>query len=117
MSNSEVRLWYKAQVKTIPERNEKWRQDGVAADCRARCAFELRRAARVGARRLMRRWAAALLRLLDQARYGNPDGPDLEQLVVKLAQEGISGERLYEKLIASAGRTNLRVDRRSLRNE
>jgi hypothetical protein len=110
-TNEEVRRHYDEAVATIGPSNERWRQEGVAAEERARRAFGIRHDARLTARAMMSNASEVeLLRQRDQAKYGHPDGPTFEELVEKGKAAGKTGDAVYEGIVASAQRTDARVD-------
>ena len=112
MTNREIRRWYVAQVRIIPEQSEAWTREGIPAEVRARRAFEIRRRARREARDMMLDPKdVETLQRRDQANYGNPDGPTFEQLVEALGKT-FSGDALYEELIAQAARTDAETNKR-----
>jgi len=110
-TNEEVRRYYVGVVATIGPSNERWKQEGVAVEERARRAFGIRHDARLTARAMMSDSAdVELLRRRDQAKYGHPDGPTFEELVEKGKAAGKTGDAVYEGIVASAQRTDERVN-------
>ncbi|MBI1208122.1 MAG: hypothetical protein GC191_12655 [Azospirillum sp.] len=106
-SNTEIRRWYNDQVGVIPALNQTWRAQGLSAEARARRAYEIRHTARNRARRFMAdTQEVAALRKLDQAKYGNPDGPTFEYLVEQNRKRGLAGDAVYDTIIGSANRTD-----------
>lgn len=107
VTNAEIRQWYNDQVAKIPEENDKWIQQGLSTERRARNAYEIRHHARLEARRFMRdKKEVALLQARDQEKYGNPDGPTFAQLVESSRKKGLSDEAAHQEIIGSANRTN-----------
>lgn len=110
-SNEEIRLHYNHIVSTIAAANEKWKQEGLSAETRARKAFEIRHDARLTCRAMMSSAAEVEdLRERDREKYGHPDGPTFDQLVEKARAKGTTGDAVYEGIIASAGRTDEKVN-------
>jgi len=111
-TNEEVRLHYNRLVGTIGPANEKWKQEGLSAEERARRAYGMRHEARLLTRAMMSDAAEVEeLRKRDLEVYGNPDGPTFEQLVERQRSKGVSGDAVYEAIIESAQRTNQAVNR------
>jgi hypothetical protein len=110
-TNEEIRIHYNKIVGTIAAANEKWKQEGVALEERARRASEIRHNARLTCRAMMASRAEVEdLRKRDQEKYGNPDGPTFEQLVESAKKKGIVGDAIYEGIIASAQHTDEAVN-------
>lgn len=106
-TNAEIRQWYNDQVAVIPALDEKWRQQGLSAEQRARKAQEIRHHARIQAREYMQDKAeVADLQARDKEKYGNPDGPTFEYLVASNLKKGLKGDAVYEDIVGSANRTN-----------
>jgi hypothetical protein len=112
-TNAEIREWYLEQVARIPELNEQWLKQGLAARERAERAWRMRREFRLQARAMMADPAEVeLLRQRDTAKYGNPDGPTLESLVTKLQEAGLKGDAVYEAVISGSYRTDAGINRK-----
>jgi hypothetical protein len=105
-SNEQVRAHYHRLIEVIPRKDAQWKQEGVSTEERARRAFQIRHDARLTTRAMMSSaWEVELLRKRDLEKYGNPDGPTFEQLVIHQQKKGLSGDSLYEAIIESAQRT------------
>lgn len=110
-TDCEIRLWYNYQVVAIGLINEKWQQDGLELETRARRAYELRHEARVNARFMMQDQAAVkALQERDMAKYGNPDGPTFEYLLQNNTDNGLSVAEAYQSIIDSSSRTDQRFN-------
>ena len=110
-TNEEIRIHYNRVVATIGPADEQWKREGIGAEERARRASRIRHEARLLCRAMMS--SAVEVELLgrrDQEKYGNPDGPTFEQLVESGRKKGLSGDALYEGIIASAQRTDEAVN-------
>jgi hypothetical protein len=106
-TNEEIRIYYNQVVTTIGPANEKWKQEGLSAEERARRASEIRHNARLTCRAMMTSTEAVEdLRKRDHEKYGNPDGPTFEQLVESAKKKGASGDAVYDGIIASSQRTD-----------
>jgi hypothetical protein len=106
-TNEEIRIYYNQVVTTIGPANEKWKQEGLSAEARARRASEIRHNARLTCRAMMSSPEEVEdLRKRDQEKYGNPDGPTFEQLVENAKKKGAAGDAVYEGIISSAQRTD-----------
>lgn len=106
-TNCEIRVWYNYQVVAIGVLDKRWQQEGVALKDRAKKAHDLRHAARVNARFMMANKAeVAALQQRDIEKYGNPDGPTFEQLVLKNTKKGLTTEEAYLKIIESSSRVS-----------
>lgn len=104
-ADADVRSWYRDQIDRIASLDHEWKSQGVALEERARRAFEVRKAARLGAREQMSSEAeVAALEARDVAHVGTPDGPTFEGLVESHLADGMTREQAYEKIIASAQR-------------
>ncbi len=111
-SNADIRQWYNDQVATIAVLDKQWQQQGINPEQRARRAYAIRHDARLKAREFMRDKAeVALLQARDQAKYGNPDGPDFDYLVAQNHKKGLHGDDAYLAIIGSAERTNTDVNK------
>lgn len=111
-SNSEIRQWYNDQVASIGVEDQKWQQQGLSAEQRARRAWEIRHAARLKAREFMQSKAeVSLLQARDQEKYGNPDGPSFDYLVEQNRKKGMTGDAVYLAIIGSSERTNAQVNK------
>jgi hypothetical protein len=110
-TNEEIRVYYNQVVSTIGPSNEQWKRDGLSAEARAHKAFEIRHDARLTCRAMMASAAEVDdLRKRDQEKYGSPDGPTFEKLVESGKQKGATGDAVYEGIIASAQRTDDKVN-------
>jgi hypothetical protein len=106
-TNEEIRVYYNKVVTTIGPSNERWKQEGLPAEERARRAFAVRHDARLTSRAMMSdRAEVELLRLRDQEKYGSPDGPTFDMLVEKAKKAGTTGDAVYDGIIASSQRTD-----------
>ena len=106
-TNCDIRLWYNYQVVDIGKINERWEQEGIPLETRARKAYNLRHQARINARYMMPNKAEVeVLRQRDQQKYGNPDGPTFEYLLKKNTDKGLSMEAAYQSIIDSSSRTD-----------
>lgn len=111
-TNREVRAFYRALAGQVPARDLRWRAEGLSAEARARRAYEHRRNARLTARAMMKsRRAVRALERRDLVKYGNKDGPTFEFLVESAKKKGLTGDAVFEAIVAGARRTNQRVDR------
>jgi hypothetical protein len=109
--NGEVRAAYLRMIATIAPANEKWKQENVPAEERARRAFQIRHDARMTARAMMKdAGEVAMLQKRDQEKYGNPDGPTFEMLVDHEKKKGLTGDAVYEAIVASSQRTDMVVN-------
>lgn len=118
IADADVLSWYRDQIARIARLDHEWRSQGVALEERARRAFEVRKAARLGAREQMSSEAeVAALEARDVAVSGAPDGPTFEGLVESHLADGMTREQAYEKIIASAQHTNTPGDRRQTTKE
>jgi hypothetical protein len=110
-SDCDIRRWYNYQVVAIPVINKRWFEKGQSLEERARRAYTLRHNARINARYMMADTSeVAVLRLRDQAKYGNPDGPTFEYLVNKGKTKGQKVEDIYRGMISSSSRTDNRFN-------
>lgn len=110
-TDCEIRLWYNYQVVAIGVINQKWQNDGLDLETRARRAYELRHDARVNARFMMQDQTAVKgLQARDMAKYGNPDGPTFEYLIQKNTDNGLSLDEAYQSIIDSSSRTDQRFN-------
>lgn len=111
-TDREIRGLYVCRALSIGAEDAAWVAEGLDAQTRARRAFQIRHDARMIARAMMADPAAvAALRARDQERYGHPDGPTWEWLVAKNQEKGLSGDAVYEAIVASAQVTNDAVNR------
>lgn len=106
-TNQEIRAYYNQIVSTIGPAHEQWKKDGLPAEERARRAYQIRHDARLVCRAMM----ASVdevddLRKRDQEKYGNPDGPTFEHLVESAKKKGVTGDAIYEGIVASSQRTD-----------
>ena len=112
-TNQEVRLHYNRIVDTIGPANERWKQEGVGVEERARRAYGMRHDARILTRAMMSdAQEVEELRKRDLEVYGNPDGPTFEQLVERQRSKGVTGDAVYEAIIESSQRTNEAMNKR-----
>jgi hypothetical protein len=112
-SNVEVRKWYLEQTKNIPELNKQWIKQGLSPQDRAMRAYKIRHDARLKAREMMAdQEALAEIRARDLEKYGNPNGPTFEQLVIGAKEKGFSGDDVYEYIIDSSYRTDAATNKR-----
>ncbi len=110
-TDCEIRLWYNYQVVAIGAINQRWINDGLDLETRARQAYKLRHDARVNARFMMQDQTAVKgLQARDMAKYGNPDGPTFEYLIQKNTDQGLSMEEAYQSIIDSSSRTDQRFN-------
>lgn len=110
-TNEEIRAYYNRLVTTIGPSNERWKQEGLAAEERARRAFGIRHEARLTCRAMMSDpGEVELLRRRDESKYGHADGPTFEELVEKGKASGKTGDTVYEGIVASAQRTDEKVN-------
>lgn len=111
-TNREVRAFYRARAAQVLTRDLRWRAQGLSAEARARRAYEHRRNARLTARAMMKsRRAVRALERRDLVKYGSKDGPTFEYLVEAARKKGLTGDAVFEAIVAGARRTNPRVDR------
>ncbi|MBK8259531.1 MAG: hypothetical protein IPK82_43595 [Polyangiaceae bacterium] len=106
-SNKEIRAKYVCAAAAIGGLNEGWKKEGLSAEERAKRAFQTRHDARVISRAMMS--DAAEVKALedrDREKYGQPDGPTFDQLVKKAQEKGLSGDAVFEEIVASAQRTD-----------
>lgn len=112
-TNQEVRLHYNRLVGTIGPANERWKQEGVAVEERARRAYGMRHDARILTRAMMSdAQEVEEVRQRDLEVYGNPDGPTFEYLVERQRSKGVTGDAVYEAIIESSQRTNETLNKR-----
>lgn len=110
-TNAEIRAHYLVLVAAIGPANAGWKREGLSAEERAHRAFQMRHDARLTCRAMMtdsRELSA--LEERDQAKYGHPDGPRFEELVAHERAKGLSGDAVFEAIVASAQRTNSAVN-------
>jgi hypothetical protein len=106
-TNGDIRAFYLRTVATIGPSNERWKQENVPAEERARRAFQVRHDARMTARAMMKDPAEVkLLQKRDQEKYGSPDGPSFDSLVARQKAKGVTGDAVYEAIVASAQHTD-----------
>lgn len=106
-TDGEIRAFYVRRVAAIGPADEQRKKDRVPVLERARLAFATRRDARLLARAMMKAAAEVeALRRRDQEKYGDPDGPTFDWLVAHEQQKGLTGDAVYEGIVASAQRTN-----------
>ncbi len=110
-SNAEIRAHYLVLVAAIGPANERWKRDGLSAEERAQRAFQVRHDARVTCRAMMSDAREIMaLEQRDQQKYGHPDGPRFDELVTLERSHGLTGDALFEAIVASAQRTNSAVN-------
>jgi len=110
-TDCDIRLWYNYQIVAVGVINEKWKQDGIDLETRAKKAYELRHEARVNARFMMQnKEAVKALQARDLDKYGNPDGPTFDYLLKKNTDKGLSLEEAYQSIIDSSSRTDTRYN-------
>jgi len=106
-TDGEVRAFYVRRVAAIGPADAQRKKEGMPALDRARLAFQSRREARLLARAMMKEGAEVeALRQRDRQKYGDPDGPTFDSLVAHEQQKGLTGDAVYEAVIASAQRTD-----------
>ena len=110
-TNEEIRIYYNQLVAGIGPAAEQGKRDGLSAEERARRAFTTRHDARVISRAMMADAREVEdLRRRDQDKYGHPDGPTFDELVESNKKKGAAGDAVYEGIIASAQRTDEKVN-------
>jgi hypothetical protein len=106
-TNSEIRQWYLDQLSQIAELNEQWAKNGVLLEKRAKMAWQFRHEKRLQARAMMQsETEKELLRNRDIAKYGTPDGPTFEFLIISLESDGLKGNDVFEAVIKGSYRTD-----------
>lgn len=106
-TNAEIRAHYLVLVAAIGPADAAWKQQGLGAEERAHRAFQMRHDARVTSRAMMSdAREVAALEQRDQETYGHPDGPRFEELAARERAKGLSGDAVFEAIVASAQRTN-----------
>lgn len=106
-TNSEIRQWYLERVATIADLNQAWISRDLSARERAERAWRIRGEARRAARAMMPdKRERELLRARDMKKYGSPNGPSFEFLMVRLKDAGLEGDDAYEAIIAGSFRTD-----------
>ncbi len=106
-SNREIRARYICWAAGIGGQNEQWKTEGVALPERAKRAFQARHDARRTARAMMSNpEAVRALEARDRGKYGTPDGPSFEWLVKRAEEKGLTGDAIFEEIIASSQRTD-----------
>jgi hypothetical protein len=110
-TNAEIRAHYLVLVAAIGPANEAWKREGLGAEERAHRAYEMRHDARVTCRAMMSDpRQIMLLEQRDQKKYGHPDGPRFDELVAQSQSSGLTGDAVFEAIVASAQRTNSAVN-------
>lgn len=113
MTNGQIRAWYHEQIERIAVEDAEAAAAGAPLEARARQAFEARRQARITARSLMEsKEEVKLLEARDPALHSRPDGPSFKDPFEEHQAVGLSADKVYERTIDSAGRTNSEFDRR-----
>lgn len=106
-TDCEIRIWYNYQVIAISKLNERWEDENISLEERAKKAYELRHNARVNARFMMQdKSAVKMLQERDMAKYNNPDGPTFTQLLQKNIDKGLSTSEAYDNIIKSSSRVS-----------
>ena len=106
-TNEEIRVYYNKLAAAIGPADEQWKRDGLSAEERAHRAYTMRHDARILTRAMMASPAEVdELRKRDQDKYGNPDGPTFDYLVDAARKKGLTGDAVYESIVASAQRTD-----------
>lgn len=106
-TNEEIRIHYNKLVAAIAPADEQRKREGLALEERARRASQQRHDARLLSRAMMASSVEVeLLRKRDQEKYGSPDGPTFDYLVESARKKGVSGDAVYEGILASAQRTD-----------
>lgn len=109
--NGDVRAAYLQMVAAIGPANERWKQENVPAEERAKRAYQMRKDARLLARAMMKDPAEVeLLRKRDLEKYGSPDGPSFDWLVERERKKGLGGDAVWEAIVESAQRTDRAVN-------
>ncbi len=110
-TDDEIRAHYLRLVAASGPAEAQWKQEGVAALERARRAFQMRHDARLTCRAMMSDpRAVEALQRRDQEKYGHPDGPTLDDLVEHERKKGLTGDAVFEAIVASAQRTDRAVN-------
>jgi hypothetical protein len=110
-TNAEIRAHYLRLVAAIGPADAQWRREGLAALERARRAFQMRHDARLTCRAMMSdRREVEALEQRDREKYGHPDGPTFDELIEHQRKKGLSGDAVFEAIVASAQRTDRAVD-------
>lgn len=110
-TNAEVRAHYLVLVAAIGPANEAWKREGLGAEERARRAYQVRHDARITCRAMMTDpHQITVLEQRDQEKYGHPDGPRFDELVALERSHGLTGDAVFEAIVASAQRTNSAVN-------
>jgi hypothetical protein len=106
-TNVQIRDHYLALVARVAGANEQWKKEGLGAEERARRAYELRYDARMTCRAMMSdaEMLAAIERR-DERKFGHKDGPTFDELVLHERKKGLTGDAVYEAIVASAQRTD-----------
>jgi hypothetical protein len=106
-TNVEVREYYLHVISGIAAADSDAKKSGATAEARARKAFDTRHNARMTCRAMMSDPKEVDdLHARDQAKYGHPDGPVFEQLVEHEQKKGLTGDAVYEAIVASSQRTD-----------
>lgn len=113
-TSAQIRTMYVCRALQIGPENALWVKSGADAATRARRAWQVRHDARMTARAMMADPdAVKALEARDQEKYGTPDGPTFDWLVKHQADEGLSGDALYEAIVRSAQETSADANRSS----
>lgn len=106
-SNREIRARYVCWAMSIGGQVEQWKAEGVPLSERAKRAFQARHDARMAARAMMSNAESVrALEARDRGKYGTPDGPTFEWLVKRAEEKGLTGDAVFDEIIASAQRTD-----------
>lgn len=102
LSNTDVRIWYKAKDADIINKIDR----SKSLEDQAKEAFEMRNQYRTQARELMKDQEAR--KGLDNA---HPNASFEEKLNQKMKNKGLTREQALNDIIATAGKTNAKVDK------
>lgn len=106
-TNVEIREHYLRLIGKVKSGDEKAKAEGVKAEERAKRAYTIRHDARMTCRAMMSdRREVEGLHERDQKKYGHADGPTFEQLVEHEKTKGLTGDAVYDAIVASSQRTD-----------
>lgn len=106
-TNEEIRAHYNVVVGAIAKENERWKQEGLSVEERAKRAYQIRHDARLLSRAMMGSGIEVqLLERRDREKYGSPDGPTFDWLVESAKKKGVTGDAVYEGIVESSQRTD-----------
>lgn len=108
-SNGEIREWYTAQTspEVIEQHLQRFAEAGLSLAEQAAELQQIRHNARITARGMMGdSEGVAILQRRDLEKFGNPDGPSLDQLVEKAVLGGMRGDEVWDSIIGSSQRTD-----------